>query len=30
MVLKASAAFERARPWRDRWPALLKKNGLIH
>jgi aspartyl-tRNA(Asn)/glutamyl-tRNA(Gln) amidotransferase subunit A len=30
LVLKASAAFEKARPWRDRWPSLLKSKGLIH
>jgi len=28
-VLKASAAFERVRPWRDRWPSLLAEKGLI-
>ena len=22
-VLRAAAAFEAARPWRDRWPALV-------
>lgn len=27
-VLKASAAFERARPWADKWPALLDTLGL--
>ncbi len=28
MVLRASACFEQARPWRDRWPPILKKAGL--
>jgi aspartyl-tRNA(Asn)/glutamyl-tRNA(Gln) amidotransferase subunit A len=28
MVLRASAAFEAARPWRDKWPALLDKMGV--
>lgn len=27
-VLRASAAFEAARPWRDAWPPLLEKLGL--
>lgn len=27
-VLRASAAFEEARPWRDAWPPLLEKLGL--
>jgi len=27
-VLAACAAFEAARPWRDRWPALLGELGL--
>jgi aspartyl-tRNA(Asn)/glutamyl-tRNA(Gln) amidotransferase subunit A len=27
-VLRASAAFEAARPWRDKWPALLETMGL--
>lgn len=27
-VLKASGAFERARPWAHRWPALLDELGL--
>jgi aspartyl-tRNA(Asn)/glutamyl-tRNA(Gln) amidotransferase subunit A len=27
-VLKASAAFEAARPWRDEWPAMLAEMGL--
>lgn len=27
-VLRAAAAYESARPWRDRWPALLDKLGL--
>ncbi|MEZ0059496.1 aspartyl-tRNA(Asn)/glutamyl-tRNA(Gln) amidotransferase subunit A [Bradyrhizobium elkanii] len=30
LVLKASAAFEKAKPWRDRWPPLLKSAGLAH
>lgn len=28
LVLRASAAFEAAAPWRDRWPALLQQMGL--
>ncbi len=28
MVLRASACFEAARPWKHRWPALLEKMGL--
>lgn len=28
LVLKASAAFEESRPWRDRWPRLLEEVGL--
>jgi aspartyl-tRNA(Asn)/glutamyl-tRNA(Gln) amidotransferase subunit A len=28
MVLKASAAFEAASPWKDRWPPLLAQMGL--
>jgi aspartyl-tRNA(Asn)/glutamyl-tRNA(Gln) amidotransferase subunit A len=28
LVLRASAAFEQARPWVDRWPALLAEKGL--
>ena len=28
LVLKASAAFEAARPWKDRWPGLLDELGL--
>jgi aspartyl-tRNA(Asn)/glutamyl-tRNA(Gln) amidotransferase subunit A len=28
LVLKASAAFEAARPWKDRWPGLLEEVGL--
>lgn len=28
LVLRASAAFEAAAPWRDRWPALLDEMGL--
>ena len=28
LVLRASAAFEAARPWRDHWPPLLKELGL--
>lgn len=27
-VLRASAAFEAARPWRDKWPAMLAEMGL--
>jgi aspartyl-tRNA(Asn)/glutamyl-tRNA(Gln) amidotransferase subunit A len=27
LLLRASAAFEAAAPWRDRWPALLAKLG---
>jgi len=27
-VLRASAAFEAARPWRDKWPGLLETMGL--
>jgi aspartyl-tRNA(Asn)/glutamyl-tRNA(Gln) amidotransferase subunit A len=27
-VLRASGAFERARPWADKWPALLGQLGL--
>ena len=27
-VLRASGAFERARPWADQWPALLDQLGL--
>ncbi len=27
-VLRASAAFEAARPWKDRWPPLLEQLGL--
>jgi aspartyl-tRNA(Asn)/glutamyl-tRNA(Gln) amidotransferase subunit A len=27
-VLRASAAFEAAAPWRDRWPAMLEEMGL--
>lgn len=27
-VLRACAAFEAAKPWRDRWPGLLDKLGL--
>ncbi|CAN5358144.1 amidase [soil metagenome] len=27
-VLRASAAFEAAKPWRDAWPPLLEKLGL--
>jgi aspartyl-tRNA(Asn)/glutamyl-tRNA(Gln) amidotransferase subunit A len=26
LVLRASAAFEAARPWKDRWPAMLQEN----
>ena len=29
LVLRASAAFEKARPWKDRWPSLLSDKGLI-
>jgi len=28
LVLRASAAFEQARPWADKWPALLAEKGL--
>jgi aspartyl-tRNA(Asn)/glutamyl-tRNA(Gln) amidotransferase subunit A len=28
LVLRASAAFEQARPWADQWPALLTEKGL--
>lgn len=28
MVLKASAAFEQAKPWKDAWPPLLAELGL--
>jgi aspartyl-tRNA(Asn)/glutamyl-tRNA(Gln) amidotransferase subunit A len=28
LVLRASAAFEAARPWKDRWPPLLEELGL--
>jgi aspartyl-tRNA(Asn)/glutamyl-tRNA(Gln) amidotransferase subunit A len=28
LVLKASAAFEKAKPWRDRQPPILKQKGL--
>lgn len=28
MVLRASACFEAAQPWKDRWPPLLEKMGL--
>jgi aspartyl-tRNA(Asn)/glutamyl-tRNA(Gln) amidotransferase subunit A len=28
LVLRASAAFEQARPWRNQWPILLKNEGL--
>jgi aspartyl-tRNA(Asn)/glutamyl-tRNA(Gln) amidotransferase subunit A len=28
MVLRASACFEAARPWKHRWPPLLDKMGL--
>lgn len=28
LVLRASAAFEAAAPWRDRWPGLLDEMGL--
>jgi aspartyl-tRNA(Asn)/glutamyl-tRNA(Gln) amidotransferase subunit A len=28
LVLRASACFEQARPWRDTWPPLLEKMGL--
>ena len=28
LVLKASAAFEEAAPWRDRWPPMLDAMGL--
>jgi hypothetical protein len=28
LVLRASAAFEAAAPWRDRWPAIVAESGL--
>jgi aspartyl-tRNA(Asn)/glutamyl-tRNA(Gln) amidotransferase subunit A len=28
MVLRASAAFESVRPWREKWPPLLERMGL--
>jgi aspartyl-tRNA(Asn)/glutamyl-tRNA(Gln) amidotransferase subunit A len=28
LVLRASACFEAAQPWRDRWPPMLKRLGL--
>jgi len=28
LVLRASAAFEAAAPWRDRWPPIIEKMGL--
>jgi len=28
LVLRASAAFEAARPWRDKWPSMLDEMGL--
>ncbi len=28
LVLRASAAFEAARPWKDRWPPILDELGL--
>lgn len=28
LVLRASAAFEQARPWRNRWPSLVEHAGL--
>jgi aspartyl-tRNA(Asn)/glutamyl-tRNA(Gln) amidotransferase subunit A len=28
MVLRASAAFEKARPWKDCWPPILKEKDL--
>jgi aspartyl-tRNA(Asn)/glutamyl-tRNA(Gln) amidotransferase subunit A len=28
MVLRASACFEAAQPWKDRWPPMLKNMGL--
>jgi aspartyl-tRNA(Asn)/glutamyl-tRNA(Gln) amidotransferase subunit A len=28
LVLRASACFEAARPWKHRWPPLLEKMGL--
>ena len=28
LVLTASACFEAAQPWKDRWPPMLKKMGL--
>jgi aspartyl-tRNA(Asn)/glutamyl-tRNA(Gln) amidotransferase subunit A len=29
LVLRASAAFEKARPWQGRWPKILKEKGLM-
>ena len=28
LVLRASACFEAAQPWKDRWPPMLKDRGL--
>jgi aspartyl-tRNA(Asn)/glutamyl-tRNA(Gln) amidotransferase subunit A len=28
LVLRASAAFEAAAPWQDRWPPILAESGL--
>ncbi len=28
MVLRASAAYEAAAPWKDRWPPMLAQMGL--
>ena len=28
LVLRASACFEAAQPWKDRWPPMLKRMGL--
>lgn len=28
LVLRASANFEKARPWKNRWPPMLRKLGL--
>jgi aspartyl-tRNA(Asn)/glutamyl-tRNA(Gln) amidotransferase subunit A len=28
MVLRASAVYEAAAPWKDRWPPMLARMGL--
>jgi aspartyl-tRNA(Asn)/glutamyl-tRNA(Gln) amidotransferase subunit A len=28
LVLRASAAYETAAPWRDQWPAIVVESGL--